>query len=287
LDSAPILMVGSESTMGSLFAASRPFADRTIHRVHSFAEAEVRLDARAYAVVICHSDTYEDGGAQFVTRVQHRQPEVPCVFVDSASDATTLHPLLPPASGKQMPHVVEKLRTIVHNVDNRDPQNKDHSPRVAQVSVLLGEAVGLCRSAMAALETAALLHDVGKMGVPSAVLSKPSALDKEEWELMRRHPGLGSEMLRRLGLSDDILAIVRHHHERCDGRGYPDGLKHEEIPFGARIVALADAYVAMTARRSYRPALPQEEAHRRIEAGLGSQFDAELGDAFLRLNSSV
>jgi HD-GYP domain-containing protein (c-di-GMP phosphodiesterase class II) len=102
---------------------------------------------------------------------------------------------------------------------------------------------------------------------------------------MRRHPGLGSEMLRRLGINDEILGIVRHHHERCDGRGYPDGLKCDTIPLGARIVALADAFVAMTARRSYRAALEEPEALGRIEAGLGSQFDAELGKKFLRLNS--
>lgn len=287
MDTAPILMVGSEHTLQTLFAASRPFADRTIHQVPSFAEAEVRLDARAYAVVICHSDTYANGGAQFVSRTQLRQPDVPCVFVDNAGDASTLHPLLQPASVKRLPQVVEKLRTIVHNVDNRDPQNKNHSPRVAIVSVSLGEAIGLSASELAALETAALLHDVGKMGVPSAVLSKPAALDKDEWELMRRHPGLGSEMLRRLGISNEILGIVRHHHERCDGRGYPDGLKLDDIPLGARIVALADAYVAMTARRSYRPALEEHEALGRIEAGCASQFDPELGKTFLRLNRSA
>jgi putative nucleotidyltransferase with HDIG domain len=279
-------MVGSEDTLRSLFAASRPFADRTVHRVPSFAEAELRLDSLAYAVVICHSDTYADGGAQFVSRSRHRRPEVPCVFIDNAGDASTLHPLLQPASDRQLPRMVEQLRTIVHNVDNRDPQNKDHSPRVARVSVDLGEAIGLGLSELTALETAALLHDVGKMGVPSTVLSKPSALDKEEWELMRRHPGLGSEMLRRLGIGDEILGIVRHHHERCDGRGYPDGLAKAAIPLGARIVALADAYVAMTARRSYRPAITEDEALERIEAGLGSQFDPELGKTFLRLNRS-
>ena len=286
MDSAPILMVGSERTLQSFFAASRPFADRTIHQVPDFAEAELRLSSRSYSAVICHSETYRDGGAQFVSRVQFHQPSLPCVFVDSASDASTLHPLLQTTSNKQLPHVLEKLRQIVHDVDNRDPQNKNHSPRVAQLSVRLGEAIGLSQNDLAALETAALLHDVGKMGVPSAILSKPSALDKEEWQLMRRHPGLGSEMLRRLGLDDDILAIVRHHHERCDGRGYPDGLTEDQIPFGARIVALADAYVAMTARRSYRPALEEVEATRRVEAGLGRQFDAELGCAFLRLNRS-
>jgi putative nucleotidyltransferase with HDIG domain len=279
-------MIGSEQTLRSVFAASLPFADRAIHQVPSFAEAEARLNTRAYAVVICHSDTYADGGAQFVSRTQLRQPDVPCVFIDNAGDASTLHPLLQPASVQHLPRIVEKLRTIVQHVDNRDPQNTDHSPRVARASVRLGEAIGLSASELAALETAALLHDVGKMGVPSAVLSKPSALDSEEWEMMRRHPGLGSEMLRRLGVSDEILGIVRHHHERCDGRGYPDGLEREDIPLGARIVALADAYVAMTARRSYRPALDEREALARIEGGLGSQFDPDLGKTFLRLNSS-
>lgn len=135
-------------------------------------------------------------------------------------------------------------------------------------------------------------HDVGKAFVDDAVLFKPSGLTSEEWVRMREHPVVGAQLLARDGAGrkgwtpedwDLVVLAVRYHHERWDGMSYPDGLKGEEIPLAARIIAVADAYDAMTTDRPYRKALPREEALRRILAGAGTQFDPRLAETFVRL----
>ena len=129
---------------------------------------------------------------------------------------------------------------------------------------------------------AALLHDVGKLAVPKEVLNKPGPLDPHEWELIRRHPVESERIVGRISVLRALLPALRHHHERVDGRGYPDGVRGRELPLEARIITVADAYDAMTSRRAYREPLSQKEAVEQLLQNAGSQFDPQVVDAFLR-----
>jgi putative nucleotidyltransferase with HDIG domain len=175
------------------------------------------------------------------------------------------------------------LRTVVAAIDARDPLNAAHSYRVSQLSVRLGQAIGLYPEEQERLEVAALLHDIGKLRVPEQILLKPGALEAEEWEEVKLHPVYGAEIVAEAGMLSEIARVVRHHHEWMDGSGYPDGLRGEAIPRLARILSIADAYEAMTAHRAYRPAMPPWEARALIRERLGIQFDPELGAVFLDL----
>jgi putative nucleotidyltransferase with HDIG domain len=133
------------------------------------------------------------------------------------------------------------------------------------------------------LRIGALLHDIGKIGVPDNVLRKPTALSEAEWVTMRKHPEYGARIVAGIPFLEDVSQIVRHHHERWDGAGYPDGLAARAIPLGARIVSVCDAYRAMTEDRPYRRALSEAEARQQLEQGTGSQFDGDCVAALLRV----
>jgi putative two-component system response regulator len=134
-----------------------------------------------------------------------------------------------------------------------------------------------------AVRYGSILHDVGKIGISEAILRKPGSLTKKEWAEVREHPAIGARVVQSMRLARQIVPIVRSHHERWDGRGYPDGLKGEEIPIEARIVALVDAYDAMSTERSYRTALPPEVIRTELEQNAGKQFDPDLTALLLRL----
>ncbi|HID06920.1 MAG TPA: HD-GYP domain-containing protein, partial [Armatimonadetes bacterium] len=137
-----------------------------------------------------------------------------------------------------------------------------------------------------ALHVGGLMHDIGKIAIPDQILRKPGALTREEYELMKQHPTRGAEILAHVSFPWDVLPIVKYHHERWDGKGYPEGLRGEEIPFLARIVAVADAFHAMISDRAYRPALSLDEAVRRIWAEAGKQFDPNLVPLFAKMVES-
>ena len=149
---------------------------------------------------------------------------------------------------------------ILTTLEVRDPLTRRHSGRVARVGLLLAGALGLSRPARKRLWTAALLHDIGKIGVPDGVLHKPGRLDEEERRALQEHPRIGADILLRIRFPREMARMVLHHHERWDGRGYPAGLAGERIPLESRIIALADAYDAMTADRPYRRGLPHRAA---------------------------
>jgi putative nucleotidyltransferase with HDIG domain len=175
------------------------------------------------------------------------------------------------------------IRTLAQALEARDHYTQGHSSRVSDVAVTLARAAGLNREEQETVRLGCLLHDVGKIHVPDAVLRKPGALDEEEFALMRKHPAIGEQICRPLAFARPCLSIIRHHHERWDGRGYPDGLKGEEISLHARIAAVADAWDAMTTDRPYRSALPAEVAFARLNEGAGSQFDPRLVETFVRV----
>ena len=161
-------------------------------------------------------------------------------------------------------------------VDKKSAWTSGHSHRVAEVSRHIGQAMGLSHDDLALLYRAGLLHDIGKIGTPGSILNKEGELTPEEYAMLQRHPADGAEILGKMSSFQALLPIIRYHHEHFDGNGYPDGLAGEEIPLLARIVAVADAYDAMTSDRPYRPGMTTEEAVRRILAGTGSQFDPQV-----------
>jgi HD-GYP domain-containing protein (c-di-GMP phosphodiesterase class II) len=158
-----------------------------------------------------------------------------------------------------------------------------HSTRLAEWAVHVASELGMEDRALAGIEVAALLHDIGKIGIPDAILNKPARLTPEEYELMKKHPEYGWAVLRQVPGFEQASLLILHHHERYDGKGYPGGLKDEEIPIGSRIVAVIDAFDAMVSSRPYREGLPVEEAVRRLNEASGTQFDPLVVNIFLPL----
>jgi HD-GYP domain-containing protein (c-di-GMP phosphodiesterase class II) len=177
----------------------------------------------------------------------------------------------------------ETIFAFVRAIDARDPYTARHSEKVAAYAVELARALGLPPACCERIRLAGLLHDVGKLALERTVLHKAGPLSDEEWRQVRRHPELSAHIIGGVAHFATFVAGARHHHERHDGYGYPDGLAGAAIPLDARILAVADAYDAMTSNRSYRPALPHAEAIRRIQAGAGSQFDPACVEAFATL----
>jgi putative nucleotidyltransferase with HDIG domain len=168
------------------------------------------------------------------------------------------------------------IRALAAALDARDPYTAGHSERVSVLSVAIGRELDLPPDELEVLRLGALLHDIGKIGVPDAVLGKPGALTDAEYDVIKEHPGLGARILRSVPFLARHLPIVELHHERPDGRGYPHGLRGDDIPIAARVVHVADAYDAMTSARAYRKARPSGEALRELWRCAGTEFHAEI-----------
>jgi len=175
------------------------------------------------------------------------------------------------------------LRAIARAVEVRDRYTIHHAERVGRYAREIGEQYGLAGDDLAILYMGGVLHDIGKLAVPDAILLKPGALTEAEFAVMRVHSAEGERICSSLRSVSHFLPIIRNHHERFDGNGYPDHLRGNAIPIGARIVAVADAWDAMVSDRSYRIGLSREEAHRRLTAGAGSQWDAAYVELFTGL----
>jgi HD-GYP domain-containing protein (c-di-GMP phosphodiesterase class II) len=178
----------------------------------------------------------------------------------------------------------ETIFAFVRAIDARDPYTARHSEKVAGFAVDLAQALGLSPVACERIRLAGLLHDVGKLALERSVLQKAGPLTDDEMRMVREHPGMSAHIIGGVAHFAAFLPGARHHHERYDGRGYPDGLAGTGIPIDARVLAVADAYDAMTSDRSYRAALPYAEAIERIEAGAGSQFDPACVEAFTAIH---
>ena len=175
------------------------------------------------------------------------------------------------------------MESLSATVDARDAYTAGHSRRVQQLALAIGGELGLSQAELDLLGQAALFHDIGKLAIPDVVLLKPAALSSDEWSLMQRHAEEGARIIDRLGFLDDAVPAIRHHHERWDGAGYPDGLAGEEIPLGARIIHVADALDSMLTNRIYRAARPAAEALEELRHGGGSQFCPRCVGALERL----
>ena len=168
-----------------------------------------------------------------------------------------------------------------HMVEKRDPYTAGHQEGVARFGVDIANLLGLPAEQVDLVRTAALLHDIGKIAIPAEILAKPGKLDQYEWLIIQRHPLVGAEILEDAELGGPIADIIRQHHERLDGSGYPDGLAAADICLEARIVAVADVAEAMLAHRPYRPARTLEQTTEELERGRGSLYDSRAVDACL------
>src|SRR5271154_5443455 len=189
---------------------------------------------------------------------------------------------------KQMEEQISALRSSLicafnQHLDLKDLNAGVHSTRLAEWALHVAGELSLDQSSLGDIEVAALLHDIGKIGISDAILNKPAKLTAEEYELMKKHPEYGWAVLRQVPGMERASLIILHHHENYDGTGYPGGLKGEEIPIGSRIVSVIDAFDAMVSSRPYRQGLPFEEAESRLLQASGSQFDAGVVERFLPL----
>ena len=177
-------------------------------------------------------------------------------------------------------HVVQ---TLAEAIDAKDTYTNGHSGRVAEYSKEIARRYGYTKKHQDEIYMMGLLHDVGKIGVPDEIINKPSKLSDEEFELIKKHPVTGSEILERIQEKPKLATGARWHHERYGGGGYPDGISGEDIPVEARIIAVADAYDAMTSKRSYRDVMQQDKVRLEIEKGIGTQFDPQFAKIMIEI----
>lgn len=175
------------------------------------------------------------------------------------------------------------IEALVQALEAKDPYTSGHSARVAKLAVSIAEGIKMSEEKIEFLKYAAVLHDVGKIGVSEIILNKEGELLDVEWEAIRSHPVIGQTIIKGIKFLFDIGQVVRHHHERIDGKGYPDGISGEQIPLESRIIAVADTYDAITSDRSYRKGSSHDEAVAELKRVAGTQLDPELVEVFCRV----
>jgi hypothetical protein len=209
-----------------------------------------------------------------------RQVDILCKFAANAYQRIQL-------SSKLELHYTETIEALVSALEARDPYTQAHAGRIRDTAVALATAMKIPGDIRRAVRLGSILHDVGKIGISDAILSKPGPLSDDEWVAMRAHPAIGERMLSGIDFLGPSLPIIRHHHERWDGRGYPDGLVEEAIPIGARIVAVCDALDAMTTDRPYRRAMSLQRACDELVKESGKQFDPQCVSLLVDVVSSA
>jgi putative two-component system response regulator len=310
-----VLVVDDDAGIRSLIEAGLSHYGCRVEQAECTLAARELLDARPFSLVLCDYEMPGGTGLELLQYLRREHPDVPLIMLTGYDDAQLARKaiawgavdfLAKPFDLHQLTRVIEQnrerirrdrrraerftrqvltdtIRALVAAVDAKDPHTAHHSERVTSWALRLGAAVGLTAEEMQTLEFAAIMHDVGKIAIPEGILLKPGGLSDEEWALMKKHPVVGYEIIENVGALAEVAVIVRHHHERWDGWGYPDGLAGENIPRLSRIIAIADSYDAMTSNRAYRRAYSREYALNAIRENLGTQFDPELGEAMCRL----
>ncbi len=178
---------------------------------------------------------------------------------------------------------LQSIATIANTIDAKDPYTKGHSQRVAEYSHAIALALGMSKEEANEIRHVALLHDIGKISIPDSILNKPGRLTDEEFEIMKTHPAAGAEILKDVTLVQGLDVGAKYHHERYDGKGYPSGLKGEEIPYVARIICVADSFDAMSSNRVYRNRMSMDDILNELERCKGTQFDPHIADVFIDL----
>jgi response regulator RpfG family c-di-GMP phosphodiesterase len=312
---SPILVVDDDDALRESLQAGLEDLGYRADVARSVSEARARLSRAEYSLVLSDYDMPGGSGLDLLGYVRDVYPHLPFIMITGhvnaelacrAISAGALDFLPKPFEFPELVRIIdqnharlrrdrraiadleegllaETIGALVAAVDAKDPHTAYHSERVCRLASRLGEAVGLSAEWLRALRFAALLHDVGKIAVPDEILRKPGPLTPEEWSLVREHPARSAHIVAQVSGLRETATIIRHHHERADGDGYPDRLCGEAIPFLTRILTLADVYEALTSSRAYRPPFSPEVAQDIIRDGLGEQFDAELGRLFLSL----
>jgi len=237
------------------------------------------------------------GASDYLAKPVHREVLVECVSRVLDADALKqdevaekdhsiahqkqLEDQLQLALGALKSATLATLEAFTETIEQKDPYTKGHCSRVRTISLAIARALNFSQESLHTLEGGALLHDIGKIGIPEEILNKPSKLTKSEYQLIKEHPVAGESIVKPIDLFQAYRPIIRSHHERMDGKGYPDGLKGDQIPLDVRIVSLADAFDAMTTSRAYRSALPTEIAVEELKLFSGTQFDPDLVNLFI------
>ncbi len=223
-------------------------------------------------------NTLKQGCVQY--RIIHENQELTCLLENKNAELLCVNEQL---DAEVRRRTNDMLAGFLNALDHRDTETQWHSRRVALYSRRLAQQLNLSPEEQITIERGALLHDLGKIGISDTILLKPSKLTEEEWAEMRKHSIYGYKMLENIDFLGEARLLVRNHHERWDGKGYPDQLAGEEIYIGARIFAVIDTYDAMTSDRPYRKALPAEVAREEIQKNRGTQLDPDCVDAFLKI----
>ena len=269
-----------------------------------------RVKEKMLAVALIDLKLPNMDGLKVMREIKKRSPGTECIMLTGyASQESAIEAVNLGAYGyMQKPYDVEQLVVTIHRaiemrgakealkgatletlealstiVEASDPYTAGHSAKVTEIAIKIAQEMGLRDGEINTLRIAGLLHDVGKVGIPGSVLNKPSELTQAEWLMIQAHPVVSAQTAERVAAFKDAVPIIRHHHERWDGSGYPDGLKGEGIPPLARILAVADGFEAMTSARPYRGARTEGEALAELEKGAGTQWDPEVVKVFLKL----
>ncbi len=248
-----------------------------------------RLARRVNSQVLAHPVTREQQviGALFAGNKHDEDPHVSSFetqLLDAAADYMGVFIENAALYSDQHSLFLGMVEALTASIDAKDRYTCGHSERVGLMAAALASALGMKPEEAERIRIAGLLHDVGKIGVPEAVLTKPGRLTEAEFEQMKRHPAIGHRILRDMPSLEDILPGVLHHHERWDGGGYPNGLAGDDIPYIARLLGVADAFDAMSSTRSYRAAMPRQKVLSEVLRCAGQQFDPEMARAFVQLD---
>ena len=263
-----------------LAEAQRLDPDMPVIMVTTLAGLDVALGAIRSGAYDYVTKPFQIAEVEAVVRraLEHRR-----LRLENRHYVTHLEQLVEERTRRMRETVIGVIASLGLALEAKDDFTHDHSRRVAVLAEALGSELGLSEQQRADLRLAGLLHDIGKIGVREAVLHKPGALTEAEYRHIKLHPELGARILAPLPELSHIIPMIRHHHERWDGQGYPDGLAGEAIPYGARILAVADAYVAMRENRPYRRAMTQEWALAEVRVNARRQFDMHVVAALLAL----
>jgi HD-GYP domain-containing protein (c-di-GMP phosphodiesterase class II) len=248
------------------------------------------IGAKACALAPFHADKGERVivGAIRLYEQDFDEPEI--ALLDAVTKATG-HALERAWLTKERLDLVDRLEAawlgtaeaLAAALEAKDSYTADHASSIAELAVEVGKEFGLDDEALRDLQYAAIFHDIGKIAIPDAILNKPGPLTAAEFEVIKRHPIVGEQILAPVPFLEQVRRVVRHDHERWDGNGYPDGLKGRQIPIGARIVLAVDAFHAMVSDRSYRQGMSKESARLELRSNSGTQFDPDVIDALLRV----
>ncbi|MCC6446504.1 MAG: response regulator [Armatimonadetes bacterium] len=313
-----VLVVDDKESIRSLIGEALVKQDYYVAAVAHGREAIDLLSVQSFDIVLTDLMMPTMSGVELVPEMIRDHPEMPVVVITGFGDVRTTHELMDmgasdfimkPFRLSELPIIIErnlrrKRRERRHDIEHRqlihraydatldallkllevrDTETEGHSERVTAYTMALAATLDIVPSRFPTIERGALLHDVGKIGIRDSILHKPGPLTEEEWRIMKEHPLIGHRMIYKIEFLKESAPIILSHHERWDGKGYPQGLQGEEIPLEARIFAVADAFDAMTSPRPYKAALPFEDALLEIARCRGGHFDPLVVDAFLSI----